>query len=242
MKKTMMAAIAAAVLVLAGCMGTNTGILSGVDTTSALGNIIGSVLGVNRVSEANLVGTWKYTAPGCAFTSDNLLAKAREEASRIIAEAKEKAEEILADAGKQAEDLKTRTEGDVKMASTQALSALRQQISNMVEARAVGSKVNDALADKAFVGKLIAFKADGSAASLDVILPEDMKSGLQDFLAKNIDKELAGSLSFGFSDDFAGGFRIAPKDGGYYLDFTDESFRDLLGEYLRPATAKILFG
>jgi hypothetical protein len=76
MKKTMMAALAAAVLVLAGCMGTNSGILSGVDTTSALGNIIGSVLGVNKVSEANLVGTWKYTAPGCAFTSDNLLAKA----------------------------------------------------------------------------------------------------------------------------------------------------------------------
>ena len=72
----MMAALAAAVLMLAGCMGTNTGILSGVDTTSALGNILGSVLGVNKISEANLVGTWKYSAPGCAFTSDNLLAKA----------------------------------------------------------------------------------------------------------------------------------------------------------------------
>ena len=72
----MMAALAAAVLILAGCMGTNTGILSGVDTTSALGNILGSVLGVNKISEANLVGTWKYSAPGCAFTSDNLLAKA----------------------------------------------------------------------------------------------------------------------------------------------------------------------
>lgn len=71
----MMAALAVAVLLLASCMGTN-GVLTGVDTTSALGNIIGSVLGVNRVSEANLVGTWKYTAPGCAFTSDNLLAKA----------------------------------------------------------------------------------------------------------------------------------------------------------------------
>ena len=179
--------------------------------------------------------------------ADNLLAKAREEAAKIVADAKEQAEKIIADAGKQAEDLKTRTEGDVKMASTQALAALRQQIGSLVETRAVGSKVNDALADKAFVGKLIAtvagaFKADGSAASLDVILPEDMKAGLQDFLAKNIDKELAGSLSFGFSDDFAGGFRIAPKDGGYYLDFTDESFRNLIGEYLRPATAKILFG
>ena len=72
----MMAALAAAVLILSGCMGTNTGILSGVDTTSALGNILGSVLGVNKISEANLVGTWKYSAPGCAFTSDNLLAKA----------------------------------------------------------------------------------------------------------------------------------------------------------------------
>jgi V/A-type H+-transporting ATPase subunit E len=179
--------------------------------------------------------------------ADNLLAKAREEAAKIVADAKEQAEKIIADAGKQAEDLKTRTEGDVKMASIQALAALRQQIGSLVETRAVGSKVNDALVDKAFVGKLIAtvagaFKADGSAASLDVILPEDMKAGLQDFLAKNIDKELAGSLSFGFSDDFAGGFRIAPKDGGYYLDFTDESFRDLIGEYLRPATAKILFG
>ena len=69
------AALTTVVILLASCMGTN-GVLSGVDTTSALGNIIGSVLGVNRVSEANLVGTWKYTAPGCAFTSDNLLAKA----------------------------------------------------------------------------------------------------------------------------------------------------------------------
>lgn len=69
------AAFTTVVILLASCMGTN-GVLSGVDTTSALGNIIGSVLGVNRVSEANLVGTWKYTAPGCAFTSDNLLTKA----------------------------------------------------------------------------------------------------------------------------------------------------------------------
>lgn len=71
----LIAALTTVVVLLASCMGTN-GVLSGVDTTSALGNIIGSVLGVNRVSEANLVGTWKYTAPGCAFTSDNLLAKA----------------------------------------------------------------------------------------------------------------------------------------------------------------------
>lgn len=179
--------------------------------------------------------------------ADNLLSQAREQAGKIVAEANEQAERILADARKAADDLRTRTEGDIKMASTQTLAALRQQIEQMVSAKAVSAKVDDALADKEFVSKLIAtvagaFKADGAAASLDVILPEQMKSQLDDFLAKNIDKALAGSLSFSFSDDFAEGFRIAPKDGGYYLNFTDESFKALLGEYMRPATTKILFG
>ena len=98
--------------------------------------------------------------------AEDLLAKAREEAARIVEDAKVQAAKIISNAVKQAEDIQTRTEGDLKMASTQALAALRQQISNMVETRAVGSKVNEALADKAFVGKLIAtvagaFKADG---------------------------------------------------------------------------------
>lgn len=41
-----------------------------------LGNILGKVIGSNKLSQADLVATWRYSAPGCAFTSDNLLAKA----------------------------------------------------------------------------------------------------------------------------------------------------------------------
>ena len=82
MKKRNMIAMAVAAIMMAGCggMGTGTGadngILNGVDASSALGNILGSVLGVNKVSETTILGTWKYAGPGCAFTSDNLLAKA----------------------------------------------------------------------------------------------------------------------------------------------------------------------
>lgn len=82
MKKRNMIALAVAAIMMAGCggMGTDTGtdggILDGVDASSALGNILGSVLGINKVSETTIIGTWKYAGPGCAFTSDNLLAKA----------------------------------------------------------------------------------------------------------------------------------------------------------------------
>jgi len=81
MKKRNMILVAAISFLMVGCGGlgtgtTGTGIFSGVDGASVLGNVLGSVLGVNKVTETSIVGTWKYAAPGCAFTSDNLLAKA----------------------------------------------------------------------------------------------------------------------------------------------------------------------
>lgn len=41
-----------------------------------LGNILASVIGADKLTQANLIGTWHYDGPGCAFTSDNALAKA----------------------------------------------------------------------------------------------------------------------------------------------------------------------
>ena len=77
MKKRFFIVIAAAAFLLNGCgtMGS-TGLLGGIDGASAIGNVLGSVLGLNKVTESTLIGTWKYAQPGCAFTSENLLAKA----------------------------------------------------------------------------------------------------------------------------------------------------------------------
>ena len=52
--------------------------------------------------------------------------------------------------------------------------------------------------------------------------------------------ELAQTLGKGvelsFSRKTAGGFKIGPKDGSYFIDLSDEAFQELIGEYLRPAT------
>ena len=53
-------------------LGSIFGSISGKDAANA----IASVIGLTKVTEADLVGAWKYSAPGCAFTSDKLLAKA----------------------------------------------------------------------------------------------------------------------------------------------------------------------
>lgn len=44
--------------------------------SDAIGSVLGQILGTKKVSPADLVGTWKYTAPAVAFESDNFLQKA----------------------------------------------------------------------------------------------------------------------------------------------------------------------
>lgn len=57
-------------------------------SNSSISDILGSVIGSSKLTAKNLVGTWKYSSPGCAFTSENLLAKAGGEIAATTVENK----------------------------------------------------------------------------------------------------------------------------------------------------------
>lgn len=57
-------------------------------SNSSISDILGSVIGSSKLTVKNLVGTWKYSSPGCAFTSENLLAKAGGEIAATTVENK----------------------------------------------------------------------------------------------------------------------------------------------------------
>lgn len=61
---------------LLGYAGGNSSNSTG-STTSKVGSILDNVIGSTTFKKADLCAhTWKYKSPGCAFTSENLLAKA----------------------------------------------------------------------------------------------------------------------------------------------------------------------
>lgn len=61
---------------LLGYAGGNSSNTTG-STTSKVGSILDNVIGSTTIKKADLCAhTWKYKSPGCAFTSENLLAKA----------------------------------------------------------------------------------------------------------------------------------------------------------------------
>ena len=177
---------------------------------------------------------------------EELLAKAKVQADEIVAKAKAEAEAIVAAAHKEAEDLKTKVQGDLKMAADHSLAATKKDIETLVVAKMTEAEVKNALTSADFVKEVILAVAKGfnteEAVDLEVVLPEALKKDLEPFVTGELAKVLKGGVQASFSKKIAGGFNIGPKDGGYFISFTDETFNALIAEYLRPATKKILFG
>ena len=51
-------------------------------------NAVSSVIGLDKVRAQDLIGAWNYSGPGCAFMSENLLAKAGGEMAAVQIEEK----------------------------------------------------------------------------------------------------------------------------------------------------------
>ena len=177
---------------------------------------------------------------------EEILEKAKAEAAEIVKKAREEAEAILAKAERDAADHKSKVEGDVRMAAIQALQATRSEIENLIVAKAVDAPVKAALSDEAYLKEIITAVAKSFSAqeSCDIalVLPEKVKAQLEPFISGELGKAVGKGVEASFSKKISGGFRIGPKDGSYFVSLTDETFRELIGEYLRPATKKLLFG
>lgn len=175
-----------------------------------------------------------------------LLAQAKEKAAAIVEEARKEAEAIVGKARKDAEELSAKVSNDIRMASSQSMQATRMDIENLVVSKMVDTDVKKAMSSADFLKEVIIAVARNFSAQessdISLVLPEALKGELEPFVNNELGKILGKGVEASFSKKIAGGFRIAPKDGGYFISMTDETMKELIGEYLRPATRKILFG
>ena len=176
---------------------------------------------------------------------EQVLAQAKEEADRILKAAKEQAEAIISESQNTAASLKEKAESDIKTASSQSIQATKKDIENLLLNSIVSAKVDYALKDKDFIKEIISSVAKdfgSEAKDLSLILPESMQGELEKWVSSELSKLLGKGVKAEFSKKIQGGFNIGPGDGGWYLSFSDETFKELITEYLRPVTKKLLFG
>ena len=87
--------------------------------------------------------------------AQEMVAKAKAEAEKILATAQENANKIIADAEKQALDIKTKADNDLRIAASQTISAVKQQIENIIITKALKEPVKASLSDVDFVKSVI---------------------------------------------------------------------------------------
>ena len=180
--------------------------------------------------------------------AEEMLSKAQNQAEAIVAEAQEKAARIISDAEKRVAELETKSQNDLKTASHQAITALKQEIENAILAKSTSLQVSKALDETEFLQTVIAtivkaFNPDStSAMPLDLILSEDMKKDMDTYLRNELGKTLGAELNVRYEKMKSKGFKIGPKGQSYFISFTDSDFESLIADYLRPKTREILFG
>ena len=177
---------------------------------------------------------------------ERILEEARNQAAEILAAAKKEAEGIVSQARKQADDYSQKVTSDLKMAAAQSLQATKSDIENLIIGKFAGDEVKKTLSSAEFVKTFLQSVAEKfsseEASDLSVVLPASLQDKLEPFVKGQLSRILGKEISASFSKKLSGGFTIGPKDGGYFISMTDETFNDLITEYLRPVTKKLLFG
>lgn len=174
---------------------------------------------------------------------ERLLEEARAQAAKTVEDARKEAADIIAKAEKGAADLRSKAEADVRMASAQALQATRKNIEDLIVTKAAGqAPVSDPEFLKEIIRSVAAKFSATEGADIALVLPESLQAKLEPWVKGELAKQLASPVEVSFSKKLSGGFTIGPKDGSYYISFSDKTFNELIAEYLRPVTRKLLFG
>ena len=170
-----------------------------------------------------------------------IIAQAKAEEQNILQSAREEAEEIVAQARKEAAEWKKNTVSELKMFASQAVEALKSEVTNLITGKVVSDNVKAASTDAEFMKKMmLEIAREWTKNGAISIQTSDAKALTSYFQANAVDL-----LNQGVTIEEVNGrktsFSIAPADGSYKISFGEEEFITYFKEFLRPQLIDILF-
>ncbi len=177
--------------------------------------------------------------------AEAILTKAKKEAVEIEAKGNAEADKTIKKAEKKAEEINRNMQSEMKLASSQALSALKQQVSGIITLDVVEPSMKEVFGDIKYLQDVIQTVVKGWIKTgdfdLNVILPVKDQKELEKFFKNSLATEMNKGVEVTFDNSLVSGFKISPKDGSYIISFTEEDFNNFFKSYLRPKTVELLF-
>jgi len=182
------------------------------------------------------------------YEAEIIIADAQKEADEIIKNANNEAEAIISNAKTDSTELKKKIESELVLSSKQVITSVKNQITNLVTQDLLSNDIEKSLGDNDFIKSIIELMVikwqpdEIESTDLQIILPQEKKDNFNKYIKEKVNHLLKKGLTVNFEDNFTSGFKIAPKDNSYIINFTQEDFDNFFKTYLKAKTANLLYG
>lgn len=174
--------------------------------------------------------------------SEEIIAKAKAEASEIVAKAQAEAAQIVEGAKSEASELSKNSLRELSLTSKQIVSDLKAQIVNTITLETQSKDVSSAFKSEKFVKELILeVVKKWDKESVKILVEKEKAEDIKAYFSKEIASKISKNIEIVSEQGVGNGFKISPKEGGYYISFSDEEFDNLLKGYLKASLNSILF-
>ena len=179
--------------------------------------------------------------------SEQIIADAKAQVNEILNSAKKAQRELLIKAQNQANEIKQKTNTELQLAGRQFISKLKQQITQIISTSQVKGQFKNALSDNDFIKEILLHivknwnPQKSEDINLKVLLSEQKEKELMVFFESKARDTLDKGVEIKFDSNINSGFKIGPKDGSYFLSFSDKDFENYFKSYIKDSTKKLLF-
>jgi len=170
-----------------------------------------------------------------------IIAEAEAKAAQIVADAQAKAAEIEADAQKNAKALDANTKAEIKMYASQALNALKSEVTNVVGDKIVKEATAQVTGDKAFMNEFMLKLAESWGAQEDIKISTADAESLKALFAQQAKALLDKSVQIEQVNGQKALFTVQPADGSYKVNFGEAEFENYFKNFLRPQLVEMIF-
>jgi V/A-type H+-transporting ATPase subunit E len=189
--------------------------------------------------------------------TEKVLSPAKAEAEKIISDARSESEKIIADAEsdvrklkeraeKQVEDTRKQMDADLGIAARNFIIKVQEKLENSIVEPVVKDEIKSTLDDKKFMEKIIETliaefgKYSGKEHRIEILLPEDKKSQLQDWFLERFRQKVISDVIVHFTDKISFGLKIGSEGKGSHFNFS-EGLVEVFSEFCSPRFRQYFF-
>lgn len=176
--------------------------------------------------------------------ADQILSSAKAERDEIVESAKKEADSLIANAQAEVKAMKERAETEIKTSITNAREALKSEITNLLTNQSVVKGVEEAFNNPEVLQRVVLKMAETMIADggNGVTISTEDAERLQSFFQANAASILEKGVTIDRVNGLKRAFEIAPKEGGYKINISPESFVEYFKDFLRPRMRELLYG